>query len=107
MREPAVETNTASTVTYTREYCIERLRAVQRELQLRGEERFPKRSDLSEEEVRSVKSFFGPWPRALEAAGLKEPRSDDRLQKNREKRIRAKRRRREAKLCEKEKTRLD
>ncbi|MBQ8509469.1 MAG: nicotinate-nucleotide--dimethylbenzimidazole phosphoribosyltransferase [Clostridia bacterium] len=45
----------------------------------------------------SIKAFLGPWPRALEAAGLKEPRGDDRLQKNREKRARAKKRLREAK----------
>lgn len=50
----------------------------------------------------SIKAFLGPWPRALEAAGVKEPRGDDRLQKNREKRARAKKRLREAKKAAKE-----
>ncbi|MBQ3848040.1 MAG: hypothetical protein II748_04225, partial [Clostridia bacterium] len=39
----------------------------------------------------AVKAFLGPWPRALEKAGLKEPRDDDRKLKTVEKRIRAKR----------------
>ena len=41
----------------------------------------------------AIKAFLGPWPRALEAAGIKPPRDDDRIEKNREKRIRAKRHR--------------
>ena len=45
---------------------------------------------FDEREVVAIKAFFGPWPRALEAAGVKPPRDDDRQQKNREKRIRAK-----------------
>lgn len=36
-------------------------------------ERLPKRSDFSSEEVCFIKQKLGPWPRALEAAGLKEP----------------------------------
>ena len=60
-----------------------------------AENRFPKRSDFSEEEVAYIKAFLGPWPRALEAAGVKAPREDNRKQKNLEKRIRAKRNRRE------------
>ena len=59
-----------------------------------GESRYPKKDDFSECEVVAIKAFLGPWPRALEAAGIKPPREDDRLQKNREKRIRAKRNRR-------------
>lgn len=59
--------------------------------------RFPQRSDFAEDEVVAIKAFLGPWPRALEAAGLKEPRAEDRLQKNREKRARAKKRQRQAK----------
>lgn len=78
----------------TREDCAALLRDMSERLHEHGLERFPKRSDFSDDEVRSIKAFFGPWPRALEAVGIKEPRSDDRLQKNREKRIRAKRRRR-------------
>ena len=44
----------------------------------------------------AIKAFFGPWPRALEAAGIKPPRDDDRKERNKEKRIRAKRRNNEA-----------
>lgn len=32
--------------------------------------RLPKKSDFEEFEVVQIKSFFGPWPRALEASGL-------------------------------------
>jgi hypothetical protein len=32
----------------------------------------PKKTDFSEEEVCFIKHKLGPWPRALEAAGLKE-----------------------------------
>ena len=35
--------------------------------------RLPKKSDFDVETVNGIKSFFGPWPRALEAAGIKEP----------------------------------
>ncbi len=59
-----------------------------------GENRYPRRSDFSDAEVCAVKAFLGPWPRALEAAGIKPPRNDDRIAHNREKRIRAKRNRR-------------
>lgn len=54
--------------------------------------RLPKRSDCTVDEAARIKAFFGPWPRALEAAGIKEKRSDDRIIKNREKRARSKRR---------------
>ena len=56
-----------------------------------GISRYPQRSDFEEREVVAIKAFLGPWPRALEAAGIKPPREDDRAQKNKEKRIRAKR----------------
>ena len=84
----------------TRDDCILLLREKQTELQNRGLTRFPQRSDFADDDVMCIKSYFGPWPRALEAAGIKEPRNDDRKQKNREKRIRAKRRLREAKKAE-------
>ena len=32
----------------------------------------PKKADFSEEDVCFIKQKLGPWPRALEAAGLKE-----------------------------------
>lgn len=79
----------------TRSDCIVLLREKHEFLRSSGLNRYPKRSDFSEREVVAVKAFFGPWPRALEAAGIKPVRSDDRLQKNREKRIRAKRARNE------------
>lgn len=81
---------------YTKEGCILLLRKKAGELRDRGEDRYLKRSDFTDGEVNAIKSFLGPWPRALEEAGLKDKRGDDRREKNREKRILAKRRRREA-----------
>lgn len=51
--------------------------------------RIPKKSDFDNEDVSMIKSFFGPWPRALEAAGVKKP-NEERIIKKREKRRRAK-----------------
>ncbi|MBE6850668.1 MAG: hypothetical protein E7504_02860 [Ruminococcus sp.] len=42
-----------------------------------GEMRYPKRADFSEREVVAIKAFLGPWPRALEAAGVKPPRAKE------------------------------
>jgi len=81
---------------YKKEDCIILLNDKYKELQKQGLTRFPQRSDFEEREVVAIKAFFGPWPRALEAAGIKPPRDDDRAQKNKEKRIRAKRARIEA-----------
>ncbi|MDE6761703.1 MAG: hypothetical protein K2J90_13670 [Lachnospiraceae bacterium] len=53
--------------------------------------RYPKKSDFSEEETAMIKSYFGPWPRALEAAGVKEPREKDKAEYKRQKRIEQKR----------------
>lgn len=78
---------------YTKELCLKLLRQKAAELSAAGEDRLPKRANFAEEEVVAIKAFLGPWPRALEAAGLKEPPPVDRREKNREKRIRAKRRR--------------
>lgn len=55
--------------------------------------RLPRKSDFTEREVSYIKAYFGPWPRALEAAGVKQPRDFDRIERNREKRARAKERR--------------
>ena len=77
----------------TKEDCLALLQSKQKLLQAQGLERYPQRSDFSEDEVVAIKAFLGPWPRALEAAGVKPPRMEDRGQKNREKRIRAKQRR--------------
>lgn len=36
--------------------------------------RIPKKEDFDDATRSRIKAFLGPWPRALEAAGLKEPR---------------------------------
>ena len=36
--------------------------------------RLPKKADFDEVMRARIKAFLGPWPRALEAAGLKEPK---------------------------------
>ena len=89
----------------SRENCIELLQYKMRQLQSMGATRYPCRSDFSEREVVAIKAFLGPWPRALEAAGIKPPRGDDQKQKNLEKRIRAKRERN--KMRKNEKTDFD
>ncbi len=81
----------------TRDDCIALLVKKQDELNKIGENRLPKRSDFSDREIMAVKSFFGPFPRALEAAGIKEKRPDAE-QKRREKRLRAKKNRLKYKL---------
>ena len=75
---------------YNREDCIHLLQNQYKELQKQGLSRYPQRSDFEDREVVAIKAFLGPWPRALEAAGIKPPREDDRVQRNKEKRIRAK-----------------
>ncbi len=59
-------------------------------IQQKAEElgRFPRKSDFDAETAGRIKSFLGPWPRALEAAGIKEPNLQ-RIAKKREKRLRA------------------
>lgn len=84
---------------FTRDECIALLVKKQIELTDLCEDRYPRRSDFGQDEVVAIKAYLGPWPRALEAAGLKEARSDDRILKNREKRIRAARRKTAAKIA--------
>ena len=84
----------------TRSRALELLKEKQEELNRLGEDRYPKRSDFSDAQVVAIKAFLGPWPRALEAAGIKPPREDDRLERKLEKRIRAKRARTEAKKAQ-------
>lgn len=45
-------------------------------LRQKGQElgRLPKKEDFDETTRSRIKAFLGPWPRALEAAGLKEAR---------------------------------
>ncbi len=76
---------------YTRDEAVAMLKTKYDEL---GMTRLPKRSDFDDEQIVAIKAFLGPWPRALETAGLKPRRSTDRLELNRQKRIRAKRNRR-------------
>ena len=59
------------TDTEKKQYCAELLRNCYAALREAGEDRYPRRSDFSGEEVVAVKACFGPWPRALEAAGIK------------------------------------
>lgn len=67
----------------TKETCIEMLQKKATEL-----ERFPKKSDFSDEEVNQIKGHLGPWPRALEAAGVKE-QNKEKIAQKRVKRLRA------------------
>ena len=54
-----------------KEDCISLLVNKSRELNEQGIQRYPQRSDFSDWEVVAIKAFLGPWPRALEAAGIK------------------------------------
>ncbi|MBR4881904.1 MAG: hypothetical protein IKU19_08210 [Clostridia bacterium] len=73
-----------------KEYAIELLKNKFTELG-----RLPKRADFADNDVCLIKQKLGPWPRALEAAGLKEPPEVSRIEKNRAKRARAKERKKE------------
>lgn len=52
--------------------------------------RVPVRGDFLPEEVSFIKAKLGPWPRALEAAGLKAAVGETAAQKSRKKRAKAK-----------------
>lgn len=71
------------------------------------EKRLPQKSDFSVEDVNRIKGFFGPWPWALEAAGLKESKQEQRRQKNYEKRQRSRARRAGTDLPESDKENTD
>lgn len=73
------------------------LREMQAALTAQGIDRLPQRSDFSPEQIVLIKAHLGPWPRALEAAGLKPPRADDRIERQTLRRIEAKRRQTKAK----------
>lgn len=62
----------------------------QKELENAGETRYPARKDFTNGEVNAIKAFLGPWPRALEAAGIKE-KDPERLEKKKQRRINKKR----------------
>ena len=55
----------------TKEDCLRLLREQQEKLQASNQNRYPQRTDFSEREIVAIKAFLGPWPRALEAAGIK------------------------------------
>ena len=61
---------------YKKEDCLLLLKNKYEALQSEGLSRYPQRSDFTESEVVAIKAFLGPWPRALEAAGIKPPRDD-------------------------------
>ena len=58
---------------YTREDCILLMNEKYAELKETGLSRYPQRSDFDAREVVAIKALLGPWPRALEAAGIKPP----------------------------------
>ncbi len=64
-------------------------------------ERLPKRSDFSSDDACFIKQKLGPWPRALEEAGLKEKKRPDSRERNREKRREAALKKKEEKRKEK------
>lgn len=70
----------------TREYCIELLQRKYKETGV-----YPKKADFSVQEMATIKSYFGPWPRALEAAGIKEPKENNKAERRQQKRIEMKR----------------
>ncbi len=81
---------------YSKSECIRLLQSAQLRLKEEGRAGLVSRKEFSTEEVVAIKAFLGPWPRALEAAGLKPPKENSRKELNRQRRIRAKRRHREA-----------
>lgn len=86
----------------SKEECIKLLTQKAQEIKGSGQTRLPKRSDFDNLQVMAIKAFFGPFPRALEAAGLKAPR-EDAEQKRLEKRLKAKRNKLKYKLEKKSK----
>lgn len=74
------------------QYAIELLAAKHLELG-----RLPKKDDFSPDTVCFIKQKLGPWSRALEAAGLKEPQTVTAKEKSRAKRERSRKNRKVAK----------
>ena len=84
-------------MNYSKEDCIRMLCKKYEELNLSGEMRYPARKDFTNGEVNAIKSFLGPWPRALEAAGIKET-DPERLEKKKQQRINQKRKKTQRKI---------
>ena len=85
----------------TKEQCIELLRDKNADLLRQAPSRYPERGDFTSDEVVAIKAFLGPWPRALETAGIK-PANEERLSKKIEKRVNAKRKKTIQKIENKE-----
>lgn len=83
---------------YNREDAVRLLTDMRAVLLARGESRYPQRDDFTPEQVVAIKAFLGPWPRALEAAGLKPPRDPARREKQLQKRIAQRRRATQCKI---------
>lgn len=81
----------------TRDDCIAMLQKKYEELKAQGCSDFPKRADFSEDDVVAIKAFLGPWPRALEAAGIK-PVNEALMEKKRQKKIAMKRKKTQRKI---------
>ncbi len=79
-----------------KEDCITILCEKKKELEKNGVSRFPARSDFTNEEIVAIKAFLGPWPRALEAAGIKDA-DPTREEEKKQKRIELKRKKTELK----------
>lgn len=91
-----IEVNILENSKLNKEDCIKLIR--ERYIDLG---RLPKKSDFTENQVVMIKSYFGPWPRALESAGVKEKTNSDKAQRLLNKRIRTKIRKREYKISNK------
>ena len=63
-----------------KQWAVEQLREKSKELG-----RLPKKDDFDVVTLSRIKAFLGPWPRALEAAGLKEPKIMPQKKKNKKK----------------------
>ena len=83
---------------YDRESAVRLLVNMRAALLARGENRYPQRDDFSPEQVVAIKAFLGPWPRALEAAGIKPPRDPAFREKQLQKRIAQRRRATQCKI---------
>ena len=79
---------------YTREECCQMLLDVYISLG-----RYPKKSYFTPEQVGWIKSYLGPWPRALEACGILPDRSAERAEAKKHKRIASKRKMTQYKLA--------
>lgn len=81
----------------TKEECIALIRE---KFEEKG--RVPCKSDFNNWEVMMIKSHLGPLPRAMETAGVKPPRSEEKIQAKIDKRLRSKKRKEEYKARKKD-----